>query len=65
MYELDDDVVISSLYFVRSPRYVRDVDAEAEKIAAGYAGMSAAETYRRWALGKLSITDSDYWTKYM
>lgn len=57
IYELDDDIVITNLYFVRPRRYIKDEVASADAIAAGTAGMLAADAQRTNSLNQLR---SDY-----
>lgn len=54
IYELDDDIVITNLYFVRPRRYMKDEDASAAAIAAGTKGMLDADAARSAALAQLN-----------
>jgi hypothetical protein len=50
MYELDDDIYITNMYFVRPRKYVKDEDASQQAIDTGTAKMLAAEETRSEAL---------------
>lgn len=50
IYELDDDIAITAMYFVRPRKYEKDEEASAEAIEQGVAGMQAAEDARERAL---------------
>ena len=50
IYELDDNINITSLYFVRPRKYVKDEYATQQALAQGTAGMTAADSARAQAL---------------
>lgn len=50
IYELDDDIAITAMYFVRPRKYEKDEEASAEAIEQGVARMQAAEDARERAL---------------
>lgn len=50
IYELDDDIAITAMYFVRPRKYEKDEEASAEAIEQGVARMQAAEDVRERAL---------------
>lgn len=55
IYELDDDIAITAMYFVRPRKYEKDEEASAEAIEQGVAGMQAAEDARERALEQFYI----------
>lgn len=67
IYELDDEIEISKLYFVK-PRLYEKNEAESERLKQqGEAGMREAETTRANALANLNLsgkTGDDYWEAY-
>lgn len=76
IYELDDDIAITNLYFVRPRRYIKDEVASAAAISAGTTGMLRADQERTTALNQLNrdfpnipTEESDpnykvYWDRY-
>lgn len=50
IYELDDDIAITAMYFVRPRKYEKDEEASAEAIEQGVARMQAAEDARERVL---------------
>ena len=50
VYELDDNITITSLYFVRPRKYVKDEYATQQALAQGTTGMTAADSARAQAL---------------
>lgn len=77
MYELDDDIAITAMYFVRPRKYVKDEVASAEAIEQGTLGMVAADEAREAALTEFyknnpTVPDKDndptgyqaYWDAY-
>ena len=50
VYELDDNITITSLYFVRPRKYVKDEYATQQALAQGTTGMTAADNARAQAL---------------
>ena len=55
IYELDDDIAITAMYFVRPRKYKKDEEASAEAIEQGVAGMQAAEDARERALEQFYV----------
>lgn len=55
IYELDDDIAITAMYFVRPRKYEKDEEASAEAIEQGVAKMQAAEDARERALEQFYI----------
>lgn len=55
IYELDDDIAITAMYFVRPRKYEKDEEASAEAIEQGVAGMQAAEDTRERALEQFYV----------
>lgn len=53
IYELDEDISITSIYFVRPAKYIKDENASAEAIAAGTQGMINANNVRQSELNQL------------
>lgn len=77
IYELDEDIVITAMYFVRPRQYIKDEAASEAAKEAGINGMLAADTARQSALDTLNAgypngipTDEDaegydeYWDQY-
>lgn len=74
----DDDITITSMYFVQPKNYVKDTDASDEAKTNGAAAMEAAETAREEALYDLNVNqgyededgnvlktkDESYWSTY-
>ena len=55
IYELDDDIAITAMYFVRPRKYEKDEEASAEAIEQGVARMQAAENAREQALEQFYV----------
>lgn len=55
IYELDDDIAITAMYFVRPRKYEKDEEASAEAIEQGVARMQAAEDARERALEQFYV----------
>lgn len=70
IYELDEDISITSLYFVRPRLYVKDEELSELTKAEGEEGMQAAEDKRQKALDTLNKEysgkeqDDNYWNTY-
>lgn len=71
IYELEEDILISSLYFIKPKNYILDTDATQRALDNGIAGFSAAEANRSSRLADLSrqlstgaITQDQYWKLY-
>lgn len=77
MYELDDNINITNLYFVRPRKYIKDEEASADALSRGTQGMMTANTSRETALAEFyknnpnepdQTTDPDaykaYWDAY-
>ena len=77
IYELDEDIAITSMYFVRPRQYVKDEDASDAALEQGVAAIQAAEEERAAALEAFyaanpTIPDKDtdadayqaYWDAY-
>lgn len=54
IYELDDNIYITSMYFVRPRRYIKDVEASEKAKQDGIAGMLAADNKRKAAMQELN-----------
>ena len=48
IYELDEDIAITTLRFERPRKYIKDEDASKAAEAAGTAAMIAADSRKRW-----------------
>ena len=55
IYELDDDIAITAMYFVRPRKYEKDEEASAEAIEQGVAEMQAAADARERALEQFYV----------
>lgn len=55
IYELDDDIAITAMYFVRPRKYEKDEEASAEAIEQGVARMQAAENARERSLEQFYV----------
>lgn len=55
IYELDDDIAITAMYFVRPRKYEKDEEASAEAIEQGVTRMRAAEDARERALEQFYV----------
>lgn len=55
IYELDDDIAITAMHFVRPRKYEKDEEASAEAIEQGVAEMQAAEDARERALEQFYV----------
>lgn len=71
IYELDEDITITSLYFIKPKNYIIDEEATNEAIKEGKEGLAAAEAYRVEKLAALKtqldnkeITEDVYWIRY-
>lgn len=71
IYELDEDIIITSLYFIKPKNYIIDEEATNEAIKEGKEGLAAAEAYRVEKLAALKtqldnkeITEDVYWIRY-
>lgn len=64
IYELDEDIEIGSLKFVRPIKYTLNYEDTQRALEEGKQAMQAAETARQTALNQLSTDDEDYWLKY-
>ncbi len=69
IYELDEDIIITSLQFVRPRHYIKDDAATESALNQGIVGFSNAEDWRKTNLASLnerkpSMTDEEYWTEY-
>lgn len=70
IYELDEDISITSMYFVRPRLYVKDEELSQTTKEEGEAGMQAAEAKRQKALDSLNKEyagkeqDDNYWAAY-
>ena len=50
IYELDEDIAITNIYFIRPRKYEKDEEASQQAIQQGTAGMQAADAERTAAL---------------
>lgn len=69
IYELDDDIVITSMKFVRPKKYVKDEAATQSALQAGIEGFTKAEEDRDAAMADLALqeptmSETAYWNKY-
>lgn len=72
IYELDDDIVITSMYFIRPKKYIKDIDSSNQAIEDGIQKMKEADARRTAELNNLgpepSKNDTEdfntYWNKY-
>lgn len=76
IYELDEDITITNMYFVRPKKYIKDEQASEDAKQDGINGMLAANTTRQNALDQLNEdypsiptdkTDpnyNNYWDRY-
>lgn len=78
IYELDEDIEITSMYFVQPKNYVKDEDATTDALNEGADKMQKAEDAREDSLYDLNVTqgyededgnvlkdkDTAYWTEY-
>lgn len=58
MYELDEDITITSIYFIRTKNYVLDEDATAAALLAGAQAILAAENTRKTAIAALGTAST-------
>lgn len=65
MYELDEIIVVSSLYFVKKQIYILDSDATADQLASSKRRIDELEEKRRNDTSLLIKTDPDYYKKYI
>lgn len=72
IYELDDNIAITSLYFNRPPKYTKDVEQSDAAITEGIAKIKAAEEKQQKGLAALGeepdrsdeAAFKSYWDKY-
>lgn len=69
IYELDDDITVTSIKFVRPKKYVKDESATKTALESGIEGFTKAEADRDAALEDLrlrepNMTETAYWTEY-
>lgn len=70
VYEVDDDITITSMYFIRPKKYEKDADATEQALQDGITAFAAAESARESSLATLDEQyvgkdkDADYWDKY-
>ena len=65
IYELDEDIIISSLKFIPQKIYRKDEEKTLESLNAGLMGMQEAENARNAALiNAANLTEEDYNTQY-
>lgn len=72
IYELDDDITITSMYFVRPKKYIKDVTSSNAAIEQGIQKMKDADAKRNAALAALGPEPNKnneeafkaYWNKY-
>lgn len=72
IYELDDNIAITSLYFNRPPKYTKDVEQSDAAITEGIAKIKAAEEKQQKGLAALGeepdrsdeTAFKSYWDKY-
>lgn len=72
IYELDEDIAITSLYFNRPPKYMKDVEQSDAAIAEGIAKIKAAEEKQTKALAALGpepdksdeVAFKSYWDRH-
>ena len=72
IYELDDDITITNMYFIRPKKYEEDIEASNKAIEDGIAKIKQADLNRTNELSKLGAEPSrdntqafnTYWSKY-
>lgn len=78
IYELDEDIVITSLYFIKPKNYIIDEEATNTAITEGKEGLAEAEAYRETELaiaakkrddaitagGDETAAEDAYWVRY-
>ena len=65
IYELDEDIIISSLKFIPQKIYRKDEEKTLESLNAGLMGMQEAENARNAALiNAANLTEEEYNTQY-
>ena len=72
VYELDDDIVITNLYFKRPAKYTKDIEQSNAAIDQGIEKIKAAEAKKQKALQDLGVAPgrdnenafTTYWNKY-
>lgn len=65
MYELEDIVTVSSLYFVKKQIYILKEDATKTQLENAKQTISALEAERKAQMEALNPNDSEYYTKYI
>lgn len=70
IYELDDDISITSMYFERPRNYTKDEDATQKSLTDGQLALQDAEQARIDALAELesqknNVSATYYWSKYI
>lgn len=65
IYELDEDISVSSLYFQEMPNYVKDDAATAAKLSEGISQLQSAKTFYEEQVNNIGTTeDTQYWSDY-
>lgn len=68
VYELDEEINITDLYFIRPKKYVLDEVATEKNLTEGIAKLTAAEEARELGMEELNakqdISDEQYWGEY-
>lgn len=72
IYELDDGITITSMYFIKPKKYIKDITASNQAIKDGVDKIKQADTNRTASLLKLGTEPdrnnteifNDYWNKY-
>ena len=59
IYELDDDIAITNMYFIRPRKYEKDEEASQQAIEQGTAGMQAADKKRSEVLERFYKENPD------
>lgn len=65
MYELDEVIIVSSLYFVKKQIYILDSSATADQLEDSKKRIDALELKRQSDTLALSRSDPDYYKKYI
>lgn len=65
MYELDEVIIVSSLYFVKKQIYILDSSATADQLEDSKRRIDQLEAKRQADTAQLIKTDPDYYKKYI
>ncbi|MDE6284863.1 MAG: hypothetical protein K2M17_03880 [Bacilli bacterium] len=65
MYELDEVIIVSSLYFVKKQIFILDSAATADQLASSKERMDYLEERRQQQTASLNRSDPEYYKKYI